>query len=79
MIDHNQIIELAKEIESQDPINWDGLPLHRDAIYTMLGLSVLEKVSTYAQSERELILMAGVLKLTVENFVLQIRLGDFTK
>jgi|TARA_R110000851_G_scaffold332639_1_gene509351 hypothetical protein len=72
----DQVIDLAKEIEAGDPIDWSGLSLQRDAVYIMLGLSVLERVDTIQPlSERELILMASVVKLTVENFVLEIRIN----
>lgn len=77
MIDLNQIIELAKEIEEVDPIKWSDLPLHRDSVYSMLATSILEKVQAQDISQREIILMASCIKLTVENFVLQIRLNDF--
>jgi|TARA_R110000851_G_scaffold327172_1_gene496428 hypothetical protein len=70
----DQVINLAKEIEAGDPIDWSGLALQRDVVYIMLGLSVLEHVDAiHPLSERELILMASVVKLTVENFVLEIR------
>lgn len=77
MISPKQIIELAKEIEAGDPIDWSDLPLQRDAVYNMLGLSVMERVdNAQDQTERELILMASLVKLTVENFVLEMRLRN---
>ena len=70
-----QVIELAKQIEETDPIDWSDLPLNRESIYFMLGTTVLERVSeTQSASEREIILLASVVKLTVENFVLEMRL-----
>lgn len=74
MIDPDQIIQLAKEIEQSDPIDWSDLPLDRDAVYAMLGLSVLERADNTSGVEREAILMASLVKLTVENFVLEMRL-----
>lgn len=69
-----QAIELAKEIEAEDPIDWAGLPLSRDVIYNMLGASVIEQIEkTKSPTERESILLASVVKLTVENFVLELR------
>lgn len=74
MHDVDQIIELAKDIEAGDPIDWSGLPLHRDAVYKMLGLSVLERIENEQDLRlRETILMASLVKLTVENFVLEMR------
>jgi|TARA_B110000238_G_C16063966_1_gene411841 hypothetical protein len=75
MMDPYQVIELAKQIEETDPIDWSDLPLNRESIYFMLGTTVLERVSeTQSASEREIILLASVVKLTVENFVLEMRL-----
>jgi hypothetical protein len=74
-MDPYQVIELAKQIEETDPIDWSDLPLNRESIYFMLGTTVLERVSeTQSASEREIILLASVVKLTVENFVLEMRL-----
>ena len=65
----------AKEIEAGDPIDWSSLPLQRDAVYNMLGLSVMERVvNAQDPTERELILLASLVKLTVENFVLEMQL-----
>ena len=70
-----QVIELAKQIEETDPIDWSDLPLNRESIYFVLGTTVLERVAkTQSASEREIILLASVVKLTVENFVLEMRL-----
>ena len=77
MLDPTQVIELAKEIEAGDPIDWGNLPLNRTAVYTVLGTSVLERVSeTQDATEREMILMASVVKLTVENFVLEMKIRN---
>lgn len=74
MLALDQVIELAKEIEAGDPIDWSGLPLHRDSVYKMLGLSVLERIENEKDPQiREAMLMAGLVKLTVENFVLEMR------
>jgi len=78
MIDSKQLIDLAKEIEKDDPIKWDGLNLDRDAVYNMLAMSVLERIQSSDSSEsRELILLATAINLVVANFVLEMRLGDF--
>ena len=75
LLDPQQIIELAKEIEAGDPIDWSDLPLHRDAVYNMLGLAVLERAANEPDPRlRETILLASIVKLTVENFVLEMRL-----
>lgn len=77
MYDPKQIIDLAKEIEKGDPIDWADLPLDRDAVYGMLGLSVLERAyDTDSPTEREVILLATAVNLVVANFVLEMRLKN---
>ena len=69
-----QIIELAKEVEFADSIDWDNLPLDKDRIYQLVGSQVYELYSQHHQTEdSEAILLATVTKLSVENFVLNIR------
>jgi len=70
-----QIIELAKEVELSDMIDWQGLPLEKDRIYQIVGSQAYELYETFTQSEDgEAILLATVTKLLVENFVLNLQL-----
>ena len=69
-----QIIELAKQLEAEDPIDWSGLPLHRDLTYEVLAGSVLEIIMNMPPADREALLLATVAKLVVENYVLHTRL-----
>ena len=49
-----QIIELAKEVEANDGIEWGNLPLDRDKIYQVVGSQAYElfdKFSTTDDSE----------------------------
>jgi hypothetical protein len=69
-----QIIELAKEVEVSDEIDWDDLPLDKDRIYQIIGSQTYELYQNYAQSENgEAILLATITKLLIENFVLNLR------
>ena len=69
-----QIIELAKEVEISDEIDWDDLPLDKDRIYQIIGSQTYELYQEYSQSEHgEAILLATVTKLLIENFVLNLR------
>ena len=69
----SQIIELAKQLEAEDPIDWSGLPLHRDLAYEILAGTVLERVMSMEPTDREALLLATVAKLVVENHVLHVR------
>jgi len=73
----DQIIELAKEVEITDSIDWDSLPVEKDRIYQMVGSQVCELFNEYRQQEdSEAILLATVTKLVVENFVLNLQVNS---
>ena len=69
-----QIIELAKEVETTDAIDWDNLPLNKDSIYQMVGSQAYELYKQHASTESgEAIIVSTIIKLLVENFVLNLR------
>jgi phage-related baseplate assembly protein len=72
-----EIIELAKEVELSDEIDWEGLPLEKDRIYQLVGSQAYELYAEYSQSEDgEAVLLATVTKLLVENFVLNLKVNS---
>ena len=72
-----KIIELAKEVELSDMIDWEGLPLEKDRIYQIVGSQAYELYDEYTQSDDgEAILLATVIKLLVENFVLNLKVNN---
>ena len=72
-----QIIELAKEVEIGDEIDWENLPLEKDRIYQIVGSQAYELYDRYAQSDDgEAVLLATITKLLVENFVLNLRVNS---
>ena len=78
-LDHRLLARLAREVEEGDPIAWDGLGLDRDTVYDMIASQIAEMVKGYearglSRDRQSLILLATVVKLTVENFVLHQRL-----
>jgi hypothetical protein len=72
-----EIIQLAKEVELSDEIDWEGLPLEKDRIYQLVGSQAYELYQHYTQSDDgEAILLATVTKLLVENFVLNLKVNS---
>lgn len=69
-----QIVEIAQEIESEDPIDWGMLAIDEKTAYTMMATSVLENYLMTDKDLRDMMLLATVVKLTVENFVLNLKL-----
>lgn len=68
------IIELARAVEIDDPIDWDHLPLDKDRVYQIVGSQAYELYHASSESEdKEAILLATIIKLLVENFVLNLQ------
>lgn len=74
MLGLEELVALAKEVEINDPIDWSLLSVDRDSAYRLLGISVLEYISQIDPKLQQTTLLAIVLKLTVENFVLNLKL-----
>jgi len=69
-----QLVELAQEIESEDPIDWGMLSVSEHDAYVMVATSVLENYLNTDADSRDIMMLATVVKLTVENFVLNLKL-----
>lgn len=63
-----QLIELAKEVESADPFDWADVNVDEDTAYQLIAMGVLENELTPE------IMLATIVKLCVENLVLNVRL-----
>ena len=69
-----QIIELAKNVELEDSIDWSDVNVDRDKIYQIIGSQAYEIYATQCEEEDgEAVLLATVVKLVVENFILNLR------
>jgi hypothetical protein len=69
-----QIVELAKEIEHEDPIDWGMLNIDENEAFMLLAPSVLENYLLLDKDSRDIMMLSMVLKLTVENFALNVKL-----
>ena len=70
-----QIIELAKNVELEDSIDWSEVNVDRDNIYQIIGSQTYEIYAAQCEEEdSEAILLATVVKLVVENFVLNLQI-----
>ena len=74
MITVEQLVEIAEEIELGDPIDWGMLSVDEHQAYIFLASGVLENYKASDPSDRDIMLLATVVKLTVENFVLNLKL-----
>ena len=70
-----QLIELAKEADKEDPIDWGGLPLDTDKSYQILASQVLEIYDDASLSDdKEAVLLATILHLIAQNFALNLQI-----
>lgn len=75
MIKLEQLITLAKEVESQDPIDWGMLNIDEDDALKLIALDVLDMFNSYESSDdKEAILLATITALLLENFTLNLKI-----
>lgn len=67
------IADLAKEVGNNDPIDFDTIAMDEDSVYHMMAINVLEKYQSNINNE--IVMMATITHLLVENFILNLRLG----
>jgi hypothetical protein len=70
----DQLVELAEQIEMGDPIDWAMLAIDEHTAYQIMATSVLDNYLATDADARDMVLLATVVKLTVENFVLNLKL-----
>jgi len=71
----SQLASLAQEVEITDPIDWKSLNITEQDAYELMANSVLDQFSTIEDKFKEPIMMSTIVKLLVENFVLNIKLN----
>ena len=70
---------MAMDTESEDPINWSGLNIDEESAYRLITLNVLEMYERWEKTEgSELVMLATLIKLIVENFTLNLKLQGKT-
>ena len=71
-----QIIELAQEEEVNDPIDWGMLSVDENSVYLLIANGLVDLFG-YPETEREMLILATLVRTTVENFTLNLKLlGD---
>ena len=70
----HQLADLAMHADLADPIDWGMLNIREDVAYEMIATQVLEMIKEQPDDRQLVIALASITKLTVENFVLNLRL-----
>lgn len=71
----DRISKLAQEVEVEDPIDWGMLSISEENAYALISANVVDKFDKYNSSERD-IMLATIVKLVIENFVLNLKLKN---
>lgn len=67
-----QLVDLVKEVECEDPIDWGMLNISEEEAYRLIALDVIDMFSN--ADNREVIMLVTITKLILENFVLNLKL-----
>ena len=72
------IVELVNEIEGEDPIDWGMLNIDETQATELVANNLVEQYNTtwaeMPDDERNVIMLATITKLVVENFTLNLKL-----
>lgn len=75
MITIDELVILAQEVENSDPIDWAYLNVSEIQAYRLMASGLLEYFQTLDSDEDRIkMLLATAVKLSVENFVLNLKL-----
>lgn len=70
------IVELAKEVDIKDTIDWSTVPISMDEAYEMFAQNVLTQMMSVPETYRETVMLSTITKLLIENFVLNVKLKE---
>ena len=70
--DVEDIVNLAKEVDAEDPIDWGMLQIDEDTAFNIIASGVIEK---FKDNDMR-VALAVITKLIVENFVLNVKLHE---
>lgn len=69
-----QLIELAQAVEKKDPIDWSQVSVTPETAYGMMAAHVIDLFEEHNSADREITMMSVMVKLLVENFILNLRI-----
>jgi hypothetical protein len=76
-IQPEQLLELMREVEQEDPIDFADLPFRDDELRQLVASELCEMAASmegFSQADRVMTLLAVSAKLVLENMVLHIQL-----
>jgi hypothetical protein len=73
------LARLAMEVDITDPIDWGMLSVKEHDAYELMANSVIQMMESTPPQNKEVVMMATITKLLVENFVLNLKLDGIDK
>ena len=74
-----RLVALAKEVEIKEPIDWNALQISEDHAYDLMANSVIDQMNSVPDDYKVSIMMATMVKLLVENLVLNVNIERMKK
>ena len=68
------LVDLANQMEIQDNIDWGLLNIKEADAYELMANSVVDQFNSVNTEYHHTVMMATIVKLLVENFVLNLRI-----
>lgn len=71
-----EVVELAKEAEKENPLLWEHLNLDQDAAYRVIASEIFDMLNGIEDwDERYLTLVVAMVLSQMENYVLNVKIG----
>ena len=75
MLTIDDLVTLAQEVAEPDPLDWESLNINPEQAYRLMAASMLEYFSQIDNDQDRLrMLLVTAVKLSVENFILNLKL-----
>ena len=67
----DQLVELAKEADMMDPIEWGEIPVNEDLVYYTFAEQMVEAYNNTARANRDTVFLAAIIKFHTHVFALR--------
>ena len=73
------LVDLARDMELKDNIDFGMLKIKEEEAFDIMANTVIDQFYSVPEEQREIVMLASLVKLLVENFVLNARLHGAEK
>ena len=68
------LVDLAKDMDIKDSVDFASLNISKDQAFELMANTVIEQFFVVPEDQREVVMLASLVKLLVENLVLNAKL-----